>query len=112
MKTVLIPLFLMFSANLVFGQDAASKPSIERPSENVIETTEAIVEKVFKVTEGEFASLSYQVTWRGQQVIVHDTFQQKECRIGDKLPFQVSKMTIGYPKFPGKTVKFLIFSVM
>jgi hypothetical protein len=64
------------------------------------ETITATVDKVFLVSDGKYSSIHYQITWRGQQVIVEDPIHSTNYKVGDRIGVLILRHDMSSTKEP------------
>jgi len=68
----------------------------------------AAVEQVFKAEDAGFEGVAYQVTWRGQKVIVEDPIRSTNLSVGEKVHFLVFKHDMTTRKDGKKLLSFMV----
>ncbi len=75
------------------------------------EVIAAKVDKVFLVTDGKYSSITYQIMWHGQEVIVEDAIHSTNYKVGDKIEVLILRHDMSSATEPNgpKVIHFMVF---
>lgn len=79
-------LLVALSSPLVSGQGVPGE-KVKVGQASHFEQFSGVVERVFKVEDDGFTSISYEVVWRGKSIVVDDPIKLTNLAVGDKIQF-------------------------